>query len=528
MMTIVIEKKYLAVPVNNHASSKKLCLYEKNGDERRLVMALDCKIDLLYPQYVTYIDVSRFLGRTLSFDTLPHVGLIPGQSDEKELEGLFDEPFRPQIHFTPGIGWTNDPNGLILHRGIYHMFFQYNPCGTEWGNMHWGHATSRDLLHWEEGDVALFPDEMGTVYSGSAIEDTDNVSGLQEGDHAPMLLFYTAAGDKSLLSAGKPRTQCLAYSNDGGKTFQKYAGNPVIGHVAHHNRDPKIVWVEELQKYLIALYLVDDRYGLYVSDNMIDWMPLQEIRIANETECPDLYHFTLGGESYWVLIGASDRYLVGRFLDGRFVAQSREQCFSYSPHSYAAQSFSGIDGGRVIRISWNRLNTPCLRAPHQMSIPTEIRLHRDGDAFFLTAQPARELDQLCVDATERSDVLLDGPIEIELARSAYDLRLVADYGASMTLELFGQTLQINTENNRLTFGKISLPISSDQRSVDLRIVADTCSFEVFADGGRYCATLYAPCDYNLPALRLLAKNPVKIRSLSCRRLASIHEKAKRT
>lgn len=152
MMTMVIEKKYIVVPVNNNAVSKKLCFYERDRDEDRLVMALDCKIDPLEPQYKAYIEVSRFLGRRLSYDTVPRVELCLEQSDEMELEGLYAENYRPKVHFTPKIGWMNDPNGLIRHRGVYHLFYQYNPCGTEWGNMHWGHATSHDLLHWEEAE----------------------------------------------------------------------------------------------------------------------------------------------------------------------------------------------------------------------------------------------------------------------------------------------------------------------------------------------------------------------------------------
>ena len=525
MMTTVIEKKYIIVPVNNNAVSKKLCFYERVGDEERLMIALDCKIDALEPQYMAYIDVSSFLGRRFSYDTVPHMEICLGQSDEMDLEGLYAESYRPLIHFTPKIGWMNDPNGLIKHRGVYHMFYQYNPCGTEWGNMHWGHATSSDLLHWEEKDIALFPDDMGTMYSGSAIEDLHNVTGLQEGACAPMLLFYTAAGDKSMLSAGKSRTQCLAYSNDGGRSFQKYKGNPVISHVIHHNRDPKIVWVEELQKYLIALYLIEDRYGLFVSDNMLDWSPLQEICIKNETECPDFFSFKIEDKAYWVLMGASDRYLVGVFEDGKFLPITQEKQLSYSPNSYAGQSFSGMDDGRVIRMAWHRLNMPFVRAPHQMSLPVEMKLNLREEDLFLTAYPVEEIKALSVDEKVISDKTLDQPMEMNLDCGAYDLHLLADCEGEMKLDLFGHTLLIDTKENLLTFGKRQMPVSGDQKTVDLRIIVDRCSFEVFADGGRYCATFSAVCDYNLPYLMLSAERPVEIRKLSCHRLASVHQEA---
>ena len=522
--TVVIQKKYLIVPINNNVISKKLCFYEGIEGERQLVMDFDCKIDTLNPQYLAYIDVSRYMGRKFSYSSIPCMEFVLEQSDTKNLEGLYQENYRPLVHFTPHIGWINDPNGLIKYQGVYHMFYQYNPCGTEWGNMHWGHATSHDLLHWEEKDVALFPDHMGTMYSGSAIEDTHNVTGLQNGDQPPpMLLFYTAAGDRSLLSNGKGRTQCLAYSNDGGRSFEKYEANPVVDHVIGYNRDPKVVWVEEIHKYLMVLYLAEDRYGLFLSENMLEWTMSQEVRIANESECPDIYNFKIKGKTYWVLIGASDKYIVGIFKGGKFIRQTQEGQLCYSPHSYAGQSFSGIDDGRVIRIAWQKLRMPCNRAPHQMSVPMEMNLKIGDMGCFLTAYPVEEIKELYVDAEVISGQSLDEPVEIKLDRAAYDIHIVADYDSNMNLELFGHTLHINTQDDCITFGKIKLPISCDREKVDIRIIADSCSFEVFADGGRFYATLYAVCDYNLPYLRLSAEGKANVSLLSCHKLSPIHQ-----
>ena len=519
MTTITIEKKYLKIPVSNHAVSKKLCFYDA-GDENRLVMDFDCKIDTIQPQYDAYLDVSRFCGRTLQYDIVPHMTVSLEQTEKKELEGLFAEPYRPTVHFTPQIGWINDPNGMICYHGTYHMFYQYNPCGTEWGNMHWGHAVSRDLLHWEEKDIALFPDEMGTMYSGSAIEDVRNVSGLQRGELPPMLLYYTAAGDRNLLSTGAVRTQCLAYSTDGGETITKYAGNPVLGSVVNHNRDPKVVWVEEIGKYLMVLYLEEDRYGLYVSENLLDWMPLQELRIPNESECPDLYCFRLGGKNYWVLIGASDKYMVGVFKNGKFIPQTQERQLCYSPLSYAGQSFSGIDG-RVLRMTWEKLRMPCVRVPNQMSVPMEMRLEAGETGCYLTAYPIAELSRLYADTREITDRSLDTPVELPLEQSAYDIRLITDYKNNMTLELFGHCLRFDVQENCIAFGKIRIPISGNRKQVDVRILADRCSFEVFADRGRFYACLYAVCDYNLPYLKLTAdEGAPMLQSLSCHRLHS--------
>lgn len=521
VMTIKIEKKFIGVPINNNAVGKKLCFYgETDG---ALVMDFDCRLDALCPQYLAYMDVSRFIGKTFRYDSIPHMAFELTQTDVQELPGLFREEYRPHVHFTPRIGWINDPNGMIFYHGVYHMFYQYNPCGTEWGNMHWGHAVSRDLLHWEEKDIALFPDEMGTMYSGSAIEDVRNVAGLQAAGQPAMLLYYTAAGGKNLLSAGKERTQCLAYSTDGGETIRKYHGNPVLDHVESYNRDPKVVWVEELGKYLQVLYLAGDRYGLFTSENLLDWKPLQEVRIANESECPDLYRFRLGAQTYWVLIGASDKYIVGVFRNGRFVPQTQVRQLGFSPFSYAGQSFSGTADGRVIRMTWEKLRMPCMRVPNQMSIPMEMRLEREETGCYLTAYPIEEISRLYADTQEVSEQKTEEPIELKLERAAYDIRLITEYGSSMDLALFGHTLRIDTKENCIVFGKSRIPVSEDREKVDLRVIVDSCSFEVFTDGGRFFADLYAVCDYNLPYLKLTAEgDALRVRTLSCHRLHPIH------
>lgn len=521
-MNIIIERKYIEVPVSTDAVTKKLCFYEKHGEERNLVMDFDCKLDFISPTFTAYLDVSRFSGRELEYDSIPHIDFELTQSDEQKFDGLYNEKNRPYVHFTPKQGWLNDPNGMIKYHGVYHMFFQYNPCGMEWGNMHWGHAVSTDLLHWEEKDIALFPDEFGTMYSGSAIEDTKNVTGLKRGDEAPMLLFYTAAGGRNLISAGRSRTQCLAFSCDGGKSFEKYAGNPVLEHVENYNRDPKVVWVEEINKYLMALYLADNRYGLFVSDNMLSWTFLQELEIPGDTECPDIHSHKIGNKKYWVIMGASDKYTVGVFEKGKFLQKTRERNLNYSNFSYAGQSFSGTDDGRVIRMTWERLNMPCSRVPNQMSIPTELKLINKGEDLFLTAYPVEEIKQLYENSETITDRVLCAPLEIQLDRAAYDIHIVTDFDADMKLELFGHTLRIRAEENCIVFGKVRVPISADLKTVDLRIIADRCSFEIFADGGKFFADLYAVCDYNLSFMRLSSASEIKLCKLVYSKLSPIH------
>lgn len=523
-MKTVIEKKYIKVPVNTNATTKKLCFYETNREEKKLVMDFDCRLDFRDHTFTAYLDVSRFVGHELEYESIPHMDFTLTQCDEKDPDGLYEEKYRPFVHFTPQSGWLNDPNGMIRYHGTYHMFYQYNPCGPEWGNMHWGHAVSKDLLHWEEKDIALFPDETGTMYSGSAIEDVGNVSAQRAGENSPILLFYTAAGGQNLMSAGKARTQCIAFSNDKGKTFEKYSGNPVINCVEKENRDPKVVWVEEIQKYLLVLYLADDRYGMFVSENLLNWTFLQELVIPNESECPDIYSFGTEGKKYWVISGASDKYIIGVFEKGNFVVKTREAGLSYSGFSYAGQSFSGMDDGRVVRMTWEKLKMPCPGVPNQMSFPQEMQLVVTDKECFLTANPIKEIERLYVSRDIITDRQIDKALEIKLDMAAYDIHLVTDFGADMKLELFGHTLQIKTQENCIVYEKVKIPISSDPGTVDLRIIADRCSFEIFTDKGRFFANLYAVCDYNLPYLRISSDSNIHLQKLLYGKLGPIHGK----
>ena len=524
MNTIVIEKKYLIVPVGTHATSKKLCFYESTGQDKTLVMDYDCNLDLLNPTFTAYINVSQFKGRVLEYCSIPQMDFTLEQCDEKTVEGVYREEFRPFVHYTPQIGWINDPNGLIRYGDTYHMFYQHNPLGPVWGNMHWGHATSRDLIHWEEQEIALYPDRMGTMYSGSAIEDVHNVTGLKCNENNPLLLFYTAAGDKSLLSRGRSRTQCLAYSTDQGRTFQKYSSNPVVEWIESYNRDPKVVWVEEISRYVMVLYIVGERYRILTSENMLEWTPLQEIILENESECPDIMSFTVNRKKYWVISGASDKYVVGAFEKGNFVQKSMTKQLSYSPSrsSYAAQSFSGLEDGRTIRIKWDQIHMPSDRVPNQMSIPTEMNLVCVDKECLLTSMPIKEIEMLYEDTYSIKNLSLTSPLQIPLEQSAYDICLEADFESDIEIEMFGQIMKVNVRENCIDFKKVKVPLSLELDSVKLRIIVDRCSVEIFADDGKFCATFPVVCDYNLPYLKVNASNDTVIRQLDCSRLKSIH------
>ena len=392
-MKIKVDKKYLILPLGYYATKKKLEFFI----DEELVFDIDATIDFIEPDYFQYLNIERFIGEELEIICPQCEDIILETTDYQPVEDIFKEKYRPRVHFSAKRGWINDPNGLVYYKGYYHLFFQHNPAGTKWGNMHWGHAVSKDLVHWEEKECALYPDEMGTMFSGSAIVDWDNVTGLKENDNDVILLFYTAAGGTSKLSEGQKFTQCLAYSTDGGETFTKYSGNPIIPHVEDENRDPKVIYSPELKAYVMALYLSENRYMLFSSKNLLDWVMMHEITLPGDSECPDFYPLPLNGDGdkcKWVFSGASDRYLIGDIINGSFRPAQLSKRLHYGRNSYASQTFSDIPGddGRRIRIAWNTMEVPNSYFNCAMCFPTEMSLKTINGEMYLCTWPVKEIE----------------------------------------------------------------------------------------------------------------------------------------
>ncbi len=524
-ISVTVTKKYLVLPVQHGVPAKKVLLLEGGT----LLFDVDCMLAEGQPDFYAYLDVSRFMGKTLTLTAQPEVPFSVAESDTMELTGLWQEPYRPQVHFTVKNGWNNDPNGLIFYGGQYHMFFQYNPCAVEWGNMHWGHAVSRDLLHWEEQDITLYPDELGTMYSGSAIADTENVSGLGRDGVPPILLYYTAAGNHSRLSAGQPVTQCLAFSADGGVTFQKYAGNPILGYIAGGNRDPKVVFVEEIGLYIMALYLDADRFLLLSSRDLVHFEKYQELQIVGDLECPDLFPLCWEGEKYWVLLGGKSVYMIGRFSKTGFVAEWPATPLYYNASCHASQSVSGVPDGRIVRICWDTMQhrTSGARCSQQMGIPVEMHLETAGGRPYLCAQPIAELSSLYLDGdtAENGLILHTAPMTLCVGDHPADVFLRMPYAADtvLQLDLFGHTVVCDMTQNQLRFGdKVKMPLSAYGEVLTLRIVTDRCTSEIFADGGKFCTTLETPPRADQPRIVLSADRPICFERLTWHSLRSIH------
>ena len=250
--------------------------------------------------------------------------------------GQYHEQYRPQLHFSPKAHWTNDPNGMIYFKGTYHLFFQYYPGGTTWGPMHWGHATSKDLVHWKEQPIALYPDSLGYIFSGSAVADSNNTSGFGKNGKIPLVAIFTHHDPKGE-KAGKDdfQNESLAYSLDNGETWTKYAGNPVLKNSGIRDfRDPKVMWYVKEKKWVMTL-ATKDHITFYSSPDLKNWK--KESEFGKEAgahggvwECPDLFPLSLNGKSYWVLIvnlnpggpngGSATQYFIGQFDGKSFTA----------------------------------------------------------------------------------------------------------------------------------------------------------------------------------------------------------------
>lgn len=412
----------------------------------------------------------------------------------------FFERYRPQFHFTARKGWLNDPNGLVYYGGLYHLFFQHNPYGNEWGNMTWGHAISTDLIHWKQMEHALLPDELGTMFSGSAVVDWNNTAGFQTGESPTIVLIYTAAGGTSPESEGKLFTQCLAYSNDGGKTFTKHKGNPVLPEMAPENRDPKVIWYEPDKKWIMALYLQENDFTLLASPNLKEWSHLQTLTLPGCIECPDFFEISLENQpeiSRWVFMGANGNYLLGKFDGYHFEAETPLLISDFGKNYYATQTFSDLPDQRRIQIAWMRGGIyPDMPFNQQMSFPCELKLRKTPAGLRLTRYPVQEIETLWEQSIEREQIFLDQDEHVFPISPAelLDVEMQLESGNSQEITIIVNEIAIrwNVQEHCLEVLDCSAPLPAEIQTLDIRILIDRTSLEIFAlEGTRNfsCCTL---------------------------------------
>lgn len=418
-------------------------------------------------------------------------------------EKVFNEIYRPQFHFTPEKNWHNDPNGLIYYSGEYHLFYQYNPFGNEWGYMHWGHAVSTDLVHWEHLPIALFPDndskdkEICTAYSGSGIVDNDNLTGLQKGDEKTILLFYTS----------QKCGQRLAYSNDKGRTWIKYEKNPIIPFDPTDDaRDPKVIWHKPSNQYVMVLYRRPNNdekqkgISFYTSKNLTEWT--FKNHIPGFFECPDLVELSVNRRSddkKWVLFDGDGSYLIGSFDGEKFKPESPKMKSDFGKNYYATQTWSNIpeSDGRTIQIAWMKDGDfPGMPFKGQMTFPCELSLKKFTDGIQLIRKPVKEIELLHEKGEIWENKNLIPGINKNLTHGikgdcmhiigSFKVKTADSFGFIVRLDKKnnGSEILYNVKNNTLTcMGKTAV-VEPVDGTLKLEILLDRTSIEVFANEGK--------------------------------------------
>lgn len=483
-MKLHISDSYLWLPVNKKNPEVKLHFYSNNTKFQEV----DIQLGGTDGDFYTSMDVSKYLGQNIeikgnvSDDMLYNIFCY-----KEEVQNVY--PFRPQLHFAPQIGWHNDPNGLVYADGIYHLYYQWNPYGVIWGNMHWGHAVSRDLLKWDHRPMAMEPDQYGTIYSGCGWQDKDNAAGFGKNT---LLFFYTAAGgcNQWSIDAGNQHTQRLAISRDGGETLQRIDGT-ILPHIRGTNRDPKIFYHKESAAYIMVLYLDEYEFAIFRSTDLIHWEETQRLSAGKMNECPDLFELSVNnaaGEKKWVFWSADGYYLVGSFDGYQFTSESEILCAYSTKLAYAAQTYAGVED-RIISVAWLRLANDRGNYRGFMSIPMELSLLKTADnyqlqfhfpkEFFAYRQQYKELEK-----SEKTfkTVLKGTATEITLSWKAQE--------TGYTKLLIGNTIiTVNFDSGNITFvntqidsGTIVISFNKKE-SLNLDLVIDQEVIEFLGNDG---------------------------------------------
>ena len=483
-------------------------------------------------------------------DRLSYVvkGLFPGllwllaSMYAQAQDSTYQEMNRPQLHFTPRTHWMNDPNGLVYVNGWYHLFYQYYPKAIDWGPMHWGHAISKDLLHWQQQPIALYPDRLGYIFSGSAVYDKNNTSGLGSRSRPPLVAIFTHH-DPEKQAAGKTdvESQSIAYSLDEGKTWKKYAGNPVIDNPGVRDfRDPKVFWYAPQHKWVMVV-AASDRVRLYVSKNLTAWTEISQFgpgrgSHASVWECPDLFPLKVGKLTKWVLTvsegsggpnkGSGIQYFVGDFDGTAFVSQQTDtRWLEYGPDDYAGNSWNNT-AGRRLYIGWmtNLMyagQVPATTWRGQLTIPRKFELLKLKGRYYLCQQPIAALEKQIrrkIGVGKISGMQPDS-VSLQYEDSGYPLRINVDQkrqASSFKLtfsSVAGDSLMLGFDLaknryfiNRNGAGEMDFAHGMDRLIWSPKITAAPCSLNILVD--RNCIEVFADKGLSVMTALFFPKMPL--------------------
>ncbi len=533
IVTPAQEGRYLWLPIQESAPEGKLQVIVSNVAqmEQNVRFARE-KVD-----YYVALDMQPWLGAnglSVVIQNVPKGSVCFSkikQNNDKQYM-LIPEKYRPSYHHAPERGWMNDPNGLFFKDGVWHLYYQYNPYGSMWGNMHWAHSTSTDLVHWQQQPVALAPDAWGTMFSGSCVVDHNNTAGF--GKDA-IISMYTSSRPTPF--GGDVQAQCIAYSNDGGKTFTKYVGNPVITDEKKDFRDPHVFWNEEAGFWNMIL-AAGQEMQIFSSSNLKDWK--LESSFGHEYgnhggvwECPDLMKMKVRGtdQEKWMLIcninpggpfgGSATQYFIGQFDGHKFTCEdepSETKWMDYGKDHYATVTFDNAPEGRRCAIAWmsnwqyaNQVPTMQFRSAN--SIVRDLGLFEYNGETYCSVTPAREMDsirgQRISHPTETCEIVvsLKGDAQLTL-RNSKDEKVVITYDeAEQTID-FDRRRSGDVSFSDAFPCSVSSPTYGEVKT--LRIFIDRCSIEIFDGDGKFSLTnLVFPSEaYNKIAVKGKAKTTV--------------------
>ena len=531
LVQINTNQRYLLLPVEEVMPDVRVSMIVNNKE----VNVADVRLAVNRVDYFVPLDLSAYAGKNILLKfKLGSNDPIRGKLSavcckEMKLSDTFDtgnrEKFRPTYHFSPLYGWMNDPNGMVYKDGEYHLFYQYNPYGSKWGNMSWGHAISQDLVNWKHLPVAIAPDALGTIFSGSAVVDFDNTAGFGAG---AIIAIYTQNSDRQV--------QSIAYSTDNGRTFTKYENNPVLTSEARDFRDPKVFWYESTKRWIMVL-AVGQEMQIFSSPNLKDWT--FESRFGEGQgahggvwECPDLFELPVEGtnDKKWVLLcnlnpggpfgGSATQYFVGSFNGKEFVNESpsKTKWMDWGKDHYATVTWSDVPDNRRIAIAWmsnwqyaNDVPTSQYRSPN--SVPRDLSLFTVDGETYLQSAPSPELLALRDASKKRSFKVSgtrtikemipgnDGAYEIELTienqhADVIGFRLYNDKGEEVDMQYDMKEKKFSMDRRKS--GEVSFnenfpmltwtAIESGKDELKLRLFVDKSSVEAFGDGGRFVMT----------------------------------------
>ncbi|UJH66289.1 glycoside hydrolase family 32 protein [Allomuricauda sp. SCSIO 65647] len=491
------------------------------------------------------------------------------QAERPVAEKVYQEPFRPQFHFSPPTSWMNDPNGLVYHDGIYHLFYQYYPDATVWGPMHWGHAISENMVHWQNRPIALYPDGQGFIFSGSAVVDENNTSGFAEGGKVPLVAIYTYHSMQGEKGGRKDfQTQAIAYSLDNGETWTKYEGNPVIGNTAIKDfRDPKVFWHDATQSWIMAL-VAGDHAKFYRSTNLKEWNHISDFGEEQGAhggvwECPDLFPLKVAGtdETKWVLIisigsggpngGSGTQYFVGDFDGTTFSSDQQEyKWLDWGTDNYAGVTYNNTPGDRIF-IGWMSnwqyaVLTPTSTWRSAMTLPRELSLRKFGDDYMLANYPVAAMDELTV-PVEKTDMVLEAAATKEIFHADlnqsdisfttegrdFRLTLMNDKGENLkvTFDAASHLVIVDrTESgavdfqqefgNKLHYMNVRQLPESDY---EVRLWVDASSVELFINKGQFVMTqqIFPTKDYTKMLIENTSDSTIELKDFSISSVGSI-------